>query len=462
MKRFGKKALSLATSSFLAASLLVGGSAGVFADDAASEAAEVTESAAETAEAAEGGSAVEELGKAMAATFTVKEPILNIQKSEIAGTKSATIDFEFSGYLPTGFDTVEVEGDITAATDLEAGAMSVEGTVNYGDMDVDFTGYIDESKVVVSVPMFLGEQALSYDFSEDKLDNYLTSIVGEDTIKELNNSLRTVMSGIKAKAAAGEAEEAFSAGASEAMVNAFSGFWTGLNFEGPTEVDFNGGKADAYKTVLTAGNLASLWDSIKNVEAGGMTFTQIFDMAKSSGSVDVSLEDIDAAIAEMPDLAYTYYVTDGYCAGIDVAAAEDNSEIIAMRFKGEGEPWRDIEFQMGGETICDIESTREDKTENFVLTIGDEVFASMSYDTESKAYALILPDDLGLGTVEGIFGVDGDEFALGVTALGYDGVLTIVPGAEVAAPTEGALELTTATENDFAALFGMAEEEPAA
>lgn len=395
--------------------------------------------------------AVESIQEGLTNTFSGVNQVFNLDISDFENADQATVDYSFTGMIPSEDGNMEFKAEMESVTDMEGGKLSMEGTISAMDMEIPFELYLDDSHVVAELPGIL-DQAVSYDFSMDEAEGFLAEMMGAEGIAMLNEQFRSIIPTMKM-------QRDVSTSTKGKFAEIANEFLQSLEFTDPEEGGPEGEEAEGYYTELTAEKLGEIWDKLKEVEiTTSMNVEQYLDqllaaqaMNGSSGPISSAAE-IEEMLKSAPSIGLSFWMEGDACREMDVTI---DGETLYVLFNGEEEPWRSISIQDGeNNEVASLETVADGDKENMTLAVNGEEQLGFTYDKATGDYVLALPEATGLGEIAGKLCMEDGDLIMTVDFMGFSVNLTEKVGGEVAEPEGEVLELNTASSETVQELMG--------
>ncbi len=364
-----------------------------------------------------------------------------------------TVDIDAAGSVTmNGASLFEIDAEVVSSADLANGTHSTTGSVSSSGITVDFSEYMDSETIQLKLPGV--PMVLSYNYQNDPSGSYLASMVGEDALKVINNALKLV----NASTTNPEGMAAFGQEISAIFAEAAGS----LKFETAAEKECSiGGKAVVCQGVQAPISKDLIMDTVSKVFDCklpiGITYGEYFDrifalQAQTDPSAPKSIKEfIDYTFASMPgELVCAYYVTeDGAPAEIDLTA-EGNTLAIQLRGPA-GMNWSEIAVTAGDTEIGLLSINMSETGYEASVSVSGQVMATLSINASDMSYLLtspMLPFEIA-GQI--IVNEDG-SMTLVNNCDNLVVTTTISYGGTVEKPEGDVLELSSMTEQDFAAI----------
>jgi len=395
--------------------------------------------------------AVEAIQEGLTNTFSGVNQVFNLDISDFENADQATVDYSFTGMIPSEDGNMEFKAEMESVTDMEGGKLSMEGTISAMDMEIPFELYLDDSHVVAELPGIL-DQAVSYDFSTDEAEGFLAEMMGAEGIAMLNEQFRSIVPTMKM-------QRDVSTSTKGKFAEIANEFLQGLEFTDPEEGGPDGEEAQGYYTEITAEKLGDIWNKLKEVEiTTSMNVEQYLDqllaaqaMNGSSGPISSAAE-IEEMLKSAPNIGLSFWMEGDACREMDVTI---DGETLYVLFNGEEEPWRSISIQDGeNNEVASLETVADGDKENMTLAVNGEEQLGFTYDKATGDYVLALPEATGLGEIAGKLCMEDGDLIMTVDFMGFSVNLTEKVGGEVAEPEGEVLELNTASSETVQELMG--------
>ena len=383
------------------------------------------------------------------------------------------------------YDGIEIAALLSLVLDPEAGAQSLDGTVDISGIQLDIAEYWDADKLMVAVPLI--NKVLSYNYSSVPASGYLAENIGTDYIELVNSYLQTEYSTIFGGGNLFSSYE-------EGIVDAFTTSLSSLSMTTVTKDDLTGMEITADGAFM-----ADLYDNVMAVQGDdGVAFGDaIADYANSFAALaeltgsDISdiTDTVDAivnahdTIASMPAVTLDVYVNDASMPA-EISLTIEGST-LSLQFLGENETsWTDIVLAVDDEAIAELTTTISDNGADVVLSADGTEYAAFSYAMSEDSMNIELSAE---GESVFAFTVNADSsYSLDIPSIGIpitgtildnglsfniDDVLSgqitvdVADGGTAQMPEGDAVDLSTATEEELnevistvASLFGSSAE----
>ena len=377
-----------------------------------------------------------------------------LSMEDMGALGAVTLDIDASGSISMGgTELFDIDADITLAADASTGQHSASGSVGSNGISVNFAEYMDTEKIQVKLPGLA--QVLSYNFQEDPSGSFLASVVGEDTLKVLNNALQLMSSAYSNPEAMAEV--------GQQIAEIITGAIGNLEFEQAPEKECSvGGEMVTCQGVQATISKELIMDIVSQImEVSlpiGITYEEYFDgilamSAQTDPSMPSSVTDVVGAyLEELPDeFLYAMYMTDaGTPAEFDLTVEDTmGPSTLALEFRGPVEMfWSEIALTVDGNEVMLLTTDFDGTAFTAALTVSGQEMGTFSLNLEDMSFEIaspMLPFEITGqvimnedGTVTVIVNID----ALTITiTMSYGGTVEELDG-EV-------LDLSTMTEEDF-------------
>ncbi len=413
---------------------------------------------------------------------SVPEIMADAGLEELALGGSMTAEIKVTGSIENGESSMPIEASVTAVSDQDAGANSVQGAVSASGINVSFAEYMDAEKVVLQIPGL--PSAISYNYVTDPAGTNLAKVVGTQMPEYINHVLQLFY-------ATAYQNEAFMQYAEE-LGQVLQEIAGSVSFTQAEPKDFTiGGAAVSCPGSTTTITKEFALDTVNKVLGvrmpNGQTFLEYYDMVLNfANNMNGSAEKVDIPaqleefFSDMPDMNLTVYTRsdlegssfDGAPAAIELEAEGQN---LSLRFLGSPIPFTevrafandveqfsavtevsengvDVVISQEGEVVGSVNVTGVQP--NFVISakVGDSMnVGTLTVNTETGVFTLsspYLPSD-----ATGQFSLDENGLNLTASCMGFNAECRFSKGGTVT-PIEGnVVEITEMAEEDLQALL---------
>lgn len=372
------------------------------------------------------------------------------------GTYTMDVDFDYSDEY-----SGSMSADLVYSQDRAAKEQSLSGTIDFMGYSFTVGEYLNDSVMELAVPELLGDQSLSYPYTTAK-SGYLVDMMGQDTLDQLDASLKAMQSAITMD----------TSGGNEKMKAAFKEDFKALTFKKAEaqEVEIDGSKVSCkgYTTTIDKDFMNKLIDDFEN-SYGGEEFDEYMEamdtLAGMTGqdTYSDSISNAREAVKDMKPVEVTFLLNKKKLAGIlfkEAPEAEENTtegggvadadgnadaEPAGVLFHTSDIPWHDTEL-VGSGSSSRMVVTVEGKTETVKFSSDGTDALEFSYNAESGAFEL----SSGGESLEGTLAKSGDGYKFDTSFDAGKITLDVKKGAKIDRPAKSfTLDLGTLTEEQY-------------